>query len=263
MTKPKGLTKLTNLKVNEISLCRKGMNQEANVTLFKAAPDPVLKSDMEEEDGVEECSTCGKPSDACVCDKSAEKSCKDKKETPTEDVKMADNIKDVKKEVVEESIEVNGTTITKSVAGDGVFEVVKALQAETKVIKDALAKAQEEAVVEKAKREEAEFITKAEALFPSIPLDIEKKGKLLHEVSTKLSKESQDACMEVFKCAETLSADLVKEEKGSTSNKDASSDVMSRYDLLTKKYAEENHVSLSKARIEVMKTDEGKGLLKN
>lgn len=262
MSSPKkSITKLTNLKVSEISLCRKGMNQEANVTLFKAAPDPLLENDTEEGDNMEECITCGKPSDACICNNSAEKSCKDKKETPTEDVKMADDMKDVKKEAVEESIEVNGITITKSAAGDGVFEIMKALQAETKVIKDALVKAQEELSVEKAKREEAEYISKAEALFPSIPLDIEKKGKLLHEVSTKLSKESQDACMEVFKCAETLSKDLTKEEGGCGG--EDTSDVMSRYDLLTKKYAEENHVSLSKARIEVMKTDEGKDLLKN
>lgn len=303
----KKVTKLTNLHVNEISLCRRGMNQEANIVLFKSADtvdvSTIAKSEflnvlraMKTSDEVYEAmeplwnfnsalrtSVENVLKDDSITDKraaikaiivdymkvlanmfspivgdiSAEKSCKDIEKST--EVIMPE---DVKKQQ-EETLELNGKTIQKSVVGPEAFEILKAQAEQTNQLREALAKTQEILTVEKEKRELSECVVKAETLFPNVPVDSLKKGTLLYEVQKHLTKDSQDVFLEILKSANSLVSEVTK-EKGTAENKDnkGESSNLVKYDNLAKSYAELHKISLSDAYVEVMKTDEGKSLLK-
>lgn len=301
-------TKLKSIRVDEISLCRKGMNREANVVLYKSKDKQDISksmfidclSEMKASQTINQMieplwdfnsalrsSIQNVVDDEDVVDKkqaireivmeyiksiadmfvpimdevSTEKSCKKDKEKSKESVEviMPESVKKEEVQKTDETIVINGVSISKSSVGESMFSVLKAQQEENVRVQEALKKAQDQVSLEKAEREKIEFIAKADALFPDISIESTKKGMLLQELMTKTSTDCQDVFLELMKSANALSKSLVK-ELGSGKKDDMNSSLQ-KYESMALEYSKTHNIPLHKAYVEIMNTSEGKALL--
>ncbi|MES0340721.1 MAG: hypothetical protein ABUK08_00235 [Candidatus Humimicrobiaceae bacterium] len=111
----------------------------------------------------------------------------------------------VKKVEDDETFTSNGTTIQKSVVGEGVFNLMKSQQ-------NQIEKANEATAIEKEKRELQDFIKQAELQYPNLPGEVENKGMVMKSIST-MPTEARETLSTMLKAGNEAmdSANLFKE----------------------------------------------------
>jgi len=117
----------------------------------------------------------------------------------------------------DETIEIDGRTISKSKVGDDNFAVFKALQAETE-------KNRKEAADERARREMAEFSKRAEDELKELPGEAVAKAKVLKAMSGM--DEADREVLETMLKAGSKAMKMAFEKLGHAARKDANGDPM-------------------------------------
>ena len=276
--KPKAYLK--NIKIDEVSLCSKGMNEGAEISLWKSEDkneETVVKSDnskQEDKPMVDEKKTYSQEElDAQV------KKAQEEKDAEIKKLQLIASLTDMEKsyfnslksdeekdgflkmdskartKVVQkaqdsdESLTIEGEVIRKSDVGDAYFKILKAQQAR-------IEKSEKAVELEKAAREKVEFEKAAESQYPNLPGTIVEKGRILKAVAS-LDKETQESLHNILKAANTAMKDVFVEKGVSGEDTSKPED---KLDKMAKEYAEQNNVSYAKAYSAILKTDEGNRL---
>lgn len=143
----------------------------------------------------------------------------------------------------DESIEVAGQTVNKSVVGDAMFEILKAQDAQLKANQEAIAKAQEDALM-------ATLSKRADAEFAHIPGKSEEIAGVLKYAATM--PENVKATFEsIMKSAEEM-ASKAFEKRGIKTGDDVEKSATDKVDTLAKAYAAEKNVDYASAYAHVL-----------
>jgi hypothetical protein len=265
--------KLKNLKITEVSLVDRPANQYSKVVLYKRHElinDDILTVDDSEsfDRGVvkimpKTLEELQKAFDEQAATNAAltsklEKAEKDNAEMATSLKSLEDKVS--KSATAEDEAKAAAEALKKSMPED-VRKAFDAMQAENEAVKKQLA--DENAEIKKnldqeiLKRQQAEFIQKAEKEYPNLPGQPAQKGQFLQAVE-KMGKDEKEFALSLLKSADE-SFSKAMTEIGSA----ASPAVVGAKDELNKKaqaVADAKNISFAKAYDEVISTSEGKKL---
>lgn len=245
-------TFLRDIEIAEYSTCGLGRNPGTPIALKKGNPEATVtkeeiaalkKAAEEGKKAKEEAEKAKKDSDAKIAHLSLLASLTDVEKGHMESMddkakeaylaKSADERKVEAKEAVkkaqedDEQLEVAGVTVKKSAVGDASFAIMKAMAAENKAAKEI-------AVLEKAKREQAETEAEAESTFDNLAGSPADKAKLL-----KAAKDDEKV-MEILKSANAaMGANFDEIGSSAPAGADGSSP-NDRMETLVKSYMNEN-----------------------
>lgn len=175
-------------------------------------------------------------------------------EDKKEDFLKMDSAK--RKDVIEKSqksdevLEYEGSVIRKSEVGDSQFTIYKSMVSK-------LEKAEKDAAIEKALREEAEFVKKAETEYPNLPGKPEEKGKVLKAIS-KMASEDSKYIMETLSKANAILKSAFTEigASGEAESKEA----LEKLNKMASDVASKEGITFQKAFDKVLNTPEGQQL---
>ena len=156
-------------------------------------------------------------------------------------MKMSSTDRDAHMEMskrAEETMEINGTLVTKAAVGADMFEVLKSQQAQIMQQQAETKKARDLAI-------QATFVKKASDSFSHLPGTSEQVGALLRETAD-LSKGAQDTLNTVLTALEKMNASaFVSKGHGGGSDEDESA--IEKLDKLAKAHSEKHNVDYATA----------------
>lgn len=160
---------------------------------------------------------------------------------------------DLKKSANDETFELHGQIIRKSVVGESVFIVLKAQQEE-------IDKGKSDLIKERETREIMEFTKQAEGMYPNLPGEAQNKGLVMKAIAG-MSSAVRDTLSGMLKAGNT-GIELSKsfEDLGSDSIPTEGSSPVAKLNKMAEDKAAEDKISFAKAYDEVLKTDEGADL---
>lgn len=159
----------------------------------------------------------------------------------------------VKKVEDDETFTSNGTTIQKSVVGEGVFNLMKSQQ-------EQIEKANKAAAIEKEKRELQDFVKQAEMQYPNLPGEVENKGMVMKSIST-MPTEARETLSTMLKAGNEAmeSANLYK-EIGSDGTPMDDGSPLSKLNKMAENRAKTEGISEAVAYTAILDTPEGNAL---
>lgn len=146
-----------------------------------------------------------------------------------------------------------GTEIRKSVVGDDLFKVLRKQQ-------ERLQEAEKRAADRDASLHTAELQKRAGEEIPNLPGDASVHVELLRAVDKIEDSTIRGKAAEILKGASNAMKELSKMRGRSSGDSGDQGDPSSKLEALAKRYADENKVTIVKARAAVLKTPEGREL---
>jgi hypothetical protein len=139
----------------------------------------------------------------------------------------------------DETLEINGNVLIKSVVGAEMFEVIKSQQAQIVKQREEVHKARELAIT-------ATFIKKASEEYSHVPGTNEELGALLRETAD-LSKGAQDTLSAVLKALQETNAQAFITKGHADGSGDENESPIQQLDSIAKAYAKDNNVDYATA----------------